>query len=109
MGRTERESSRAAFGTTVVIVTVRGSGAARPVTVAAVPALYSLAPAMLLMPPPYVQPTLEFSHRVRVNTTSSELNGVPSCQVTFGWRWKVHVLPSAEVSHDAARYGMIGP
>ena len=49
---TESESRRAAFGSVVAIVAVRGSGFARPVTVVAVPALYSLAPAMLEMPPP---------------------------------------------------------
>ena len=45
-------SSMPAFGASVVIVTVSGSGAARPLIVVAVPSLYAWAPLMPLMPPP---------------------------------------------------------
>ena len=41
--------------------------------------------------------------------TSAEVNGSPSCQVTPVRRLKVIVLPSAEVSHLAARDGISLP
>src|ERR1043165_8065197 len=99
----------AAFGVSVVIVTVCGSGAATPARVVLLPLLTSAAPVMLLMPPPYTQPTVGLSHRVSVNMTSSAVNGDPSCQVTFGWRWKVQVRPSAEVDQSLASAGITGP
>src|SRR5579859_3798772 len=41
----------------------------------------------------------------KVNFTSAELNGCPSCHLTPGCRWNVYVLPSDETSQLSARSG----
>src|SRR5712691_906213 len=41
-----------------------------------------------------------------VNLASSAVNGWPSCQVTLGRRWNVHLRPSPDWSQLAARLGM---
>ena len=45
------------------------------------------------------------TRRSIVATTSAELNGVPSCHVTFWRRSKTHTLPSALGVHLRARPG----
>ena len=45
------------------------------------------------------------TRRSIVATTSAEVNGEPSCQVTFGRSLKVHTLRVESGAHDRARPG----
>jgi len=44
-----------------------------------------------------------------VNTTSSAVNGCPSCQLIPSRRVNVHSVPSGELVQDAASQGSICP
>lgn len=38
-----------------------------------------------------------------VNSTSADVTATPSCHFASGWRWKVSVNPSADMSQLSAR------
>ena len=57
--------------------------------------------------PRFDEPVFGSSQRLKLNTTSSALNGSPFDQVMPLRRWKVHVFRSGDAVHFSARYGRV--
>src|SRR6478752_7702954 len=86
-----RKGSRDGEGAVILKTTVAGSGASNEATLARNAAAGALALALIVS---------------KVNLTSAEVSGWPSCHFPPSTRWKVMVEPSAATSQLFASSGM---